>query len=155
MTKYKEKYTRMKYTNYIRIVCIPGSLENISKFVDMGYDIPEMELFNFGSNLGCELENMTFKDDKDLKKYIIEYFKNSNFLNPRRIEEVIILKLKGLYDNSIDFKSYFVTYCEVKAAGGVDMTYIRFDREDFIEYIKDYDTLTAPINRNDVDDYPF
>lgn len=35
------------------------------------------------------------------------------------------------------------------------MTYIRFDREDFIEYIKDYDTLTAPINRNDVDDYPF
>jgi hypothetical protein len=145
----------MKYTNYIRIVCIPGSLENLSKFSDMGFDIPEVELFNFSSNLGCELENMTFKDDKDLKKYIIEYFKNSNFLNHRRIEEVIILTLKGLYDNSIDFKSYFLTYCEVKVVGGLDMTHICFDREDFIEYIKDYDTLKEPVIRNDVDDLPF
>jgi len=128
----------------------------------MGYNIPEMERLNFSSNLGSLLENRTFKDDKDLKNYIIEYFKNINFLNHRRINEVIIFKLSGLGDILLDIKldSYFLTYCEVEEPGDLDIKNIVFDKADFIEYINDYDplkdsiVLTHPIILNDIDYLP-
>jgi hypothetical protein len=120
----------MTHTNNIRIVLIPTTLDNLTEYSE----IKEFQEYNFGSNLSHQLQR-TFDDSNKLKAFIINEFVDINFMNTRRMSEVIILTLNNFHEkslmNDIDFNSYFITYCEVINSN--EETEITFNREDFIE----------------------
>jgi hypothetical protein len=120
----------MTHTNNIRIVLIPTTLDNLTEYSE----IKEFQEYNFGSNLSHQLQR-TFDDSNKLKAFIINEFVDINFMNTRRMSEIIILTLNNFHEkslmNDIDFNSYFITYCEVINSN--EETEITFNREDFIE----------------------
>lgn len=152
----------MKHAKHIRIVLIPGYLDNLNEVRKIWTDIPEFETYNFASNLALDLQERVFQTDKDLRKHIIANFDKINYLNPRKIGEIEILRLPNFYEKvflgyvSLDYS--FLTYCEVSTVGdlaeeinfdvgdvnfAIDPTEaIRFEITDFEEFmdISNYDT---------------
>lgn len=102
----------MKHIDHIRIILIPGYLDNLSEYKKTGWGIPDFEELNVASNLNCLIENRSFKDDSQIKKEIIDYFKNLNFLHPV-IQDIKIFTLDILCSFP-DWNRNFITFCEVE-----------------------------------------
>lgn len=106
----------MKQQSKNRVILIPAWYDNLVELNKLiNADIPEFEMYNFGSNLSVQLESKSFKDDSALKEFIVKEFISINF--PKSEIDVGIVSLSS-YEN---FKSsgktdnYFIAFCEVES----------------------------------------
>ena len=98
----------MKQQNKNRVVFIPGWYDNLIEFNKLHKaNIPEFELYNFGGNLTVQLESKLFKDDNDLKGFILKEFLSINFPETEiDVEWIGYGKLLATDEEDIEYELY-------------------------------------------------